>query len=402
MGEKLATPPRLIDTPAFKEWFAGSKLQDALGNPLVLYHGTRPGTDITEFEARHETDGIYFTPDPLYAEGFTNELFTDDERAGAIFPVYLSIKNPKVVVADDGGDDDWLAFVDRGGFNRLDLIEQGFDGAILVEASTGIIDQVQAYYPPHQIKSAIGNSGTFDPSVADIRYSRQDPRYLFAGPPQAETSDLLMLDKARLMEQNKRPAPPYIFKETGWLRGPDGQWRYEISDHDARLKIGIPPQAIKDDAFNRVYQEAEFEQDTHAIKAIYHRNDSDYLATWGGRTKEEAAINLADALAKRDFTGYRSVADVENEIVELGDILDHPPRLFAAYPRLRDLLVHFDPNMSDAEKGEFSWGGRGITVNARMSAGEILSTLLHEVQHSIQSAEGFARGGSQKSGLPGT
>jgi len=392
MGEKLATPPRLIDTPAFKEWFAGSKLQDALGNPLVLYHGSRPGTDITEFEARHETDGIYFTPDPLYAEGFTNELFTDDERAGAIFPVYLSIKNPKVVVADDG-DDDWLAFVDRG-FNRLELIEQGFDGAILVEASTGIIDQVQAYYP-HQIKSAIGNSGTFDPSVADIRYSRQDPRYLFAGP-QAETSDLLMLDKARLMEQNKRPAP-YIFKETGWLRGPDGQWRYEISDHDARLKIGIP-QAIKDDAFNRVYQEAEFEQDTHAIKAIYHRNDSDYLATWG-RTKEEAAINLADALAKRDFTGYRSVADVENEIVELGDILDHP-RLFAAYPRLRDLLVHFDPNMSDAEKGEFSWG-RGITVNARMSAGEILSTLLHEVQHSIQSAEGFARGGSPEERFTG-
>ena len=30
-----------------------------------------------------------------------------------------------------------------------------------------------------------------------------------------------------------------IYEKTGWFRGTDGKWRYEISDKDAKLKLGF-------------------------------------------------------------------------------------------------------------------------------------------------------------------
>lgn len=173
-GGAVGLPPTFardvaqVGTKAFRDWFGDSKVVDADGEPLVVYHGARPGVDIESFRARHETDGIYFTPDVSYAESYTGELFSGEDASGAIYPVYLSIKNPYVVEAEYGSDA-WNSFVDRG-LNRLDLKRQGFDGAILREPD-GTVDQIIAF-EPEQIKSAIGNRGTFDPTNPDIRYSR--------------------------------------------------------------------------------------------------------------------------------------------------------------------------------------------------------------------------------------
>ena len=371
-------------SPAFRAWFDGSWLADEDGNPIVLYHGTRPGTDITAFELPNAYDGIYFTPDPLYAEGFTNELFADDKSTGGLFPVYLSIKNPFVVIADEG-DETWEKFCYRG-YNRQELESQGHDGAILIEKSTGVIDQVQAYHPT-QIKSAIGNVGTFNPTISDIRYARTDPRYMFAGP-QSETSDLELLTRARHLETIKA-APETIWRETGWMRGVDGSWRYEINDKDAKLNIGVPD-AVEDEVMERVYREVVFSKDgEQLIKASYREGQPDHLATFGF-TREQAGANLITQLIKREYQGIRSVESVLDQPLALPDLLDHP-RLFAAYPRLRDMTVTFDPTLREVW-GEFDPGG-GISINPTISNDETLSILLHEVQHAIQEGEGFARGG---------
>lgn len=148
---------------AFLRWFNNSKIvHPTSGLPLVLFHGTRPGNDITDFQlAEHGEDGLYFTPDPTYAEAYTCDLFGKNAgESGPMYPVYLSIQNPFVVCVDDQ-DPEWESFVYRG-YNRQDLIAQGFDGAILVHKPTGEIDQVMAFFP-EQIKSAIGNPGTYDP-----------------------------------------------------------------------------------------------------------------------------------------------------------------------------------------------------------------------------------------------
>lgn len=107
-----------------------------------------------------------------------------------------------------------------------------------------------------------------------------------------------------------------IYQDTGWVRGQDGRWRYEIPD------------------------------DINAI----------------------------------DF-GDRSAST-------LGQIYDNP-RLYAAYPELRDMPVSF---------ADTSYGGgynpQAITLNAAYTDQQAKEALIHEVQHAIQDLEGFAVGGA--------
>ena len=156
------------DTKSFKDWFGGSKVVDAEGKPLVVYHGTRPGNDITQFETPNNRDGIYFTPDASYAEGFSSDLRGDTGEAGPIYPVYLSVKNPYVVRADDIESDEAQKFLYRG-LDRSELEKQGYDGAMLY--LEGELDQIIAF-DSKQVKSATGNRGRFDPADPDIRFSR--------------------------------------------------------------------------------------------------------------------------------------------------------------------------------------------------------------------------------------
>jgi hypothetical protein len=159
---------RQTDTPEFKRWFKDSKVVDDQGKPIVVYHGTRPGGDINVFESRGPTDGVYFTPDTKYAEGFTENVFEDTGERGAIYPVYLSIQKPYIVRTEFGTEkaDDFL----YRGLDRTKLKAQGYDGAMLY--LDGELDQVIAFEPT-QIKSTTGNVGEFDEANPDIRFARK-------------------------------------------------------------------------------------------------------------------------------------------------------------------------------------------------------------------------------------
>lgn len=132
--------------------------------------------------------------------------------------------------------------------------------------------------------------------------------------------------------------PEDIWHRTGWFKGPDGQWRFEIPDTDASWQ----PMATKDVGGNK--------------------------------------LNLSM------FTPQR-----------LGDMLDHP-ELFKAYPDLADMKLKstgFDFNtLGSYEKSTDTMRLRGS------DSGEDLSTALHEIQHGIQSREGFARGGNTQEFMP--
>ena len=58
-------------------------------------------------------------------------------------------------------------------------------------------------------------------------------KYSFAGT-NAETADRSLLDRARQMEERGRDNE-HIRKETGWFRGMDGKWRFEIDDSTAQV-----------------------------------------------------------------------------------------------------------------------------------------------------------------------
>ncbi|MEG2138262.1 MAG: hypothetical protein RRY64_06310, partial [Oscillospiraceae bacterium] len=108
-----------INTKNFKLWFGNwsnptsrfSKVVDADGKPLVVYHGT--GTTIEEFFPEFTgqgTDqygsGFYFTTDKGTADGYTTRTLNGQDKPGGmenpnVIPVYLNIRKPLVVNASD-------------------------------------------------------------------------------------------------------------------------------------------------------------------------------------------------------------------------------------------------------------------------------------------------------------
>lgn len=136
--------------------------------------------------------------------------------------------------------------------------------------------------------------------------------------------------------------PMHIFERTGWLRNPlDGDWRYEISDADAKLQI--PTQAFEE--FRKLQQKDwSLDIDQPAEKVLHHPKLFEYLPqlrnvpidasmTQGGSFQPISIVKLSDrlrpmssrdahgkvTLGTRSFDDYNNVADDEQTL----DILLH-------------------------------------------------------------------------------
>ena len=139
-----------------------------------LYHGTND--DFRSFSNNklgRNTDGN------ASSEGYaqtarvghwfnTKPMGQSPEKYGAGYkvdmPVYLSIKNPKREMSLD-----WLAQgleSKKGMAYRRELEKQGYDGVVLPDEEFGA--QSWVAFRPEQIKSAIGNRGTYDTTKPDI------------------------------------------------------------------------------------------------------------------------------------------------------------------------------------------------------------------------------------------
>jgi hypothetical protein len=180
------------ESPYFKRWFGDSKVVDANGKPLVVYHGTEK--DFNEFGKVQRPGmgyGFHFAESTILADHYSWQNGIDYARnpetgnveevgAGAkTYPVYLEITNP--FVQDVDGDlykwaEDRLG--DRWNWKQAteELIKAGYDGIKYKHDDWGKgMDKQSPYawaaFSPSQIKSATGNRGTFDAKDADIRMS---------------------------------------------------------------------------------------------------------------------------------------------------------------------------------------------------------------------------------------
>ena len=80
---------------------------------------------------------------------------------------------------------------------------------------------------------------------------------------------------------------------------------------------------------------------------------------------------------------------------KLSDVID-APELFKAYPNLKDVRIETDAIMNDMpSNGEYNAKTNTITIHAD-ELKYMNSILNHEIQHAIQSIEGFDRGGSPR------
>lgn len=182
-GVKLAKGPALEfaqgeETPEFKEWFGDSKIKDADGDPLIVYHGS--GVPIERFDTLGggrttgnvtSVWGSFFTPDTKEASRYAEDFH---KEGGQVTPVYLSIKNPFEMTRrewDSHAMAVWKkeatqeqAMANERQF-RESLERDGYDGIII--KGRGFNNEYVAFYP-EQIKSAIANRGTFSPLSPNI------------------------------------------------------------------------------------------------------------------------------------------------------------------------------------------------------------------------------------------
>ena len=208
-----------------------------------------------------------------------------------------------------------------------------------------------------EVKEALKNAGVSifeydEKSDADRKRafneavsSKEGIRFMFAGEKGAAEADkaeektyrMDNLKVAEEMERGKKDAKA-IKLATGWERGADGKWRYEMPD--AKIKD------MKDIGGG------------HIVK----RYEDDML--WNGG--------------------------------KLSNVID-APGLFEAYPQLKDVRIDTDAIMNDMpSNGEYNPKTNTITIHAD-ELKYMNSILNHEIQHAIQSIEGFATGGNEDS-----
>lgn len=80
-----------FDDPAFRAWFGNSKVVDASGQPLVVYHGTSKNFDTFKLPGRAGSGGnaIFFATEPS-----TANYFTHGAKNARVIPAYIRMENP--------------------------------------------------------------------------------------------------------------------------------------------------------------------------------------------------------------------------------------------------------------------------------------------------------------------
>lgn len=186
------------------------------------------------------------------------------------------------------------------------------------------------------------DKGDVIPPSKRFNSRKSDIRFMFGGEKGAAEADkaeeqtirMDNLDVAKQMEDEKKDAK-IIKMATGWEKGVDGKWRYEMPD--AKIKDTIDVGGGN----------------------IVKRFEEDMLWTDG---KLEDAVDA--------------------------------PKLFEAYPQLKNIKIHTDAVMNDMpSNGEYNPQTKTITIHAD-ELKYLNSILNHEIQHVIQHEEGFAHGGT--------
>lgn len=130
----------------FRAWFGDSKVVDEKGEPLVVYHGTNAQFEVFD-PGQLQAEGIHLTTNPSVASRYAASRAMDGGRGANVMPLY--VKADRVLDAQMITTDAIKEAAAKG----FDAVRRG--------------DHLVAMRP-EQIKSAIGNSGRFDPHSASL------------------------------------------------------------------------------------------------------------------------------------------------------------------------------------------------------------------------------------------
>ena len=259
---------------------------------------------------------------------------------------------------------------------------------IMGDAYAGIdcFGQTASQYHTEAVRAIDGGSGATpaqeaqrtssaiqkETSAASDRKTGPPARFSYAGK-NANGANLDSLREAQEMQAAGADMES-IRKATGWHEGMDGKWRWEIDD--SKMEYHRAGDAL----FGRNHPEYA-EQQRLEQKMLY-----------GELTDaEQARLRALTETWGRERS--RLSERVERGNARLEDVLDHE-ELFRAYPQLRHVRAVFDETPKGV-LGSFSAEGNQITISEELRDAP-QDMLIHEIQHAIQNAEGFAKGSNRQ------
>lgn len=224
-------------------------------------------------------------------------------------------------------------------------------------------------------------------------------KFSYAGE-KAKNADKAALNTAKEMEKNGTDAET-IRQRTGWFRGADGKWRWEIDDSGMKLRF---ESGLYD--YN-----TELREKTHAWVRLTNRELTDEqrrdLADYQRSTERgESDEALYEKLAGEfggDFEKWALTLETMKEAAKsipnyttLGELVD-APALFATYPDMKDMDVTFQ-TLERGQNGGYSRRFDSIELSRDLKnrPEALLNSLTHEVQHAVQQREGFTPGANLK------
>ncbi len=411
-----------------------SKVVDENGEPRVVYHQTNSKTLVNR-KTGEKFDDLDWNEKSYWQTEATQEDFEDawEERDFYAFDnrthgrrsiempafffspqydeyheygdrtveAFLNIKNPAInPKIEDAG-----MYEDAGEKAMQKLIDAGYDG--FIREYDGVIEEINAF-SPNQIKSATDNIGTFDSGNDDIRYQFVGERGAEAADRAEEvTTRLGNLSVAREMEEAKKDAKT-IKMATGWERGADGKWRYEIPDGNG---IENPKVETKSDdgelwfqtTLGDIYDSPMLYASYPRLKTLPVSIQKLPIGTRGIATGRGAISLDIDLFRKRKIR-----QDVQEEIERIENSPEYKEysKFFSDDVRssykgrdadwLKD-LKEVEQDFFGSEIGKkysaLKWD-KGNTEEDFGLNDEGESVIVHEIQHTIQDIEGFAKGGN--------
>jgi len=243
----------------------------------------------------------------------------------------------------------------------------------LVPNKETILKVIDSIGPQPDLVPAIATAGgSRTPESTQTETLMPTTRATFAG-----ANALAPITKGPFSEAEKMSAkgakPQETWKKTGWwIDDVDGKWRFEIDDSKATL----PAAMEKTDADGQYLIEV----------------DAGYNDTWSDPDSiyfdSDGPQPLAyDAEYNGEYHGPGS------SVWKLGDLLKHD-KLFKNYPELKNQIVVLNAQFDDDNiLGEYNPKTGTHKISEQLTDPDaIRSTLLHEIQHAVQSREGFAPG----------
>ena len=213
-------------------------------------------------------------------------------------------------------------------------------------------------------------------SEADLKITAHE-RFRFIGEKGASRLDrsegaslrLENLAVAREMEKSGKDAGT-IKAATGWERGADSKWRYETADFEYH--------PAGDLGYSRLLERQSWHGEFENLLDRQIEGETLSEAEW---KRFEKLTELAAGLKEQDALRER---------IYLDDYVKDD-ELFQAYPEMKRTRLEFVDLPSADYCGGYLHPDNRIVINISRTD-DVRSVLAHEIQHAIQTMEGFARG----------